>query len=136
MESAGKKPLGALGVAVWSLAGLFLIAGLGCVFLGVRHILETAVSDRSFVRRTAEMEVLQPRAARWRVGVIGDSRGNDEVFGKALGMMAERQVDAILFLGDMVPHPSEAMFSHFVAEVGESLADCPGIAGKIGRAHV
>jgi len=129
MPSTDSKARRAVGVALWCLASLFLAAGLGCAALGVRHILETAVSDRSFVRRTAEMEVLQPRAARWRVGVIGDSRGNDEVFGKALKMMAERQVDVIFFLGDMVPHPSEAMFSHFVAEVAEATVDCPGIGG-------
>ncbi|MFH1421814.1 MAG: metallophosphoesterase [Planctomycetota bacterium] len=73
---------------------------------------------------TMEKEIVIPRSDRWRVGIIGDPHGNVLIFKKGLQLMAARNVDAVIVLGDMVQYPTTASLNHFTNTIAESAADC------------
>jgi 3',5'-cyclic-AMP phosphodiesterase len=129
--------IGRLARVILSVAALFLV--------WPANVCAASLYERSLARLQAGIEHASP--ADFSFVVLGDSRGNDAIFNKALALARSHNPLFILHGGDYSDHGSNQETDHFLTLVNGSVPDVPlfvvlgnhenreVFAEKIGPAH-
>lgn len=89
------------------------------------HILWSLIVDRSPAPVLPPAREAIQGTVPFRFAVVGDNRGNMEVFEEILARIKEEHVSLILHTGDLVDHSGERQFTWLLHELGEEKLPVP-----------